>query len=167
MEPSSQLHTRFQTDYESYSDELFGFCCSKVRYREEALDIVHDSFVKYWGILSSRTEILNPRAYLYSIVRNKIIDHYRSVAVHRVFPLDQELVDSLADTTSNIANEVDLKIILKSINNLPDSYREPILYRYVDGMAVADIATLLSTSPGAITKRIKRGIELLRKEHTS
>jgi RNA polymerase sigma factor (sigma-70 family) len=165
MEPSSQLHSQFQTAYESYADELFGFCCSKVRYREEALDIVHDSFVKYWGALTSRIEILNPKAYLYSIVRNKIIDHYRSVAVHRVFPLEQELIDTLADTSTNQVNEADLKIILKSINQLPDSYREPILFRYVDGMAVSDIAVLLSASPGAITKRLKRGIELLRREH--
>jgi len=167
MEPELTLHSQFQSFYELYADELFGFCCSKVRYREEALDIVYDAFVKFWGAMSARTPILNPKAYLYSIVRNKIIDHYRSVAVHRVFPLGSELLDTLADTAESVESKIDTKLVLKSINELPDSYREPILYRYVDGMAVSDIATLLGVSPGAITKKLKRGVDLLKKAHLS
>ncbi len=167
MEPALTLHSQFQSAYETYADELFGFCCSKVRYREEALDIVHDAFVKFWGALSARTVITNTKAYLYSIVRNKIIDHYRSVAVHRVFPLEAELLETLADTTESIESTIDTKLVLKSINALPDSYREPLLYRYIDGMAVSDIAVILNASPGAITKKLKRGIDLLKKEHLS
>jgi len=167
MEPELTLQSQFQSAYESYADELFGFCCSKVRYREEALDIVHDAFVKFWGTLSARTVVSNTKAYLYSIVRNKIIDHYRSVAVHRVFPLDNELIENLADTKPGIEIDIDIKLVLKSINALPDSYREPLLYRYIDGMSVSDIAAILITSPGAITKRIKRGIDILKKEHAS
>lgn len=162
MEPRSQLQSEFQKSYESYSHELFGFCVSKVRYREEALDIVHDSFVKYWGALSGGTEVSNPRAYLYSIVRNKIIDHYRAIAIHRVFPLDDELIQTLGDE-QDMATEVDIKLVLKTLNNLPDNYREPLVYRYIDGLPVGDIAQILEMSPNSITKRITRGVELLRK----
>lgn len=166
MEPSSTLHNQLESAYQSYAGELFGFCCSKVRYREEAMDIVHDAFVKFWGVLSSRTTVKNTKAYLYSIVRNKIIDHYRSVATHRVFPLDPSLIDSLRDTGPDQQTVLDTKLILESLNDLPDSYREPLIYRYIDGLSVTDIASILDTSPGAITKRIHRGMELLKKSIT-
>ncbi len=165
MEHRSSIQSQFETAYQSYSDELFGFCSSKVRYREEAFDIVHDAFVKFWGVLVSRATIDNPRAYLYSIIRNKIIDHYRSVAVHRVFPLNPEMIESLIDGSPDSATAFDTKHALKSINTLSDNYREPIVYRYIDGLPVQDIAKILDTTPGAITKRIHRGIEILRKKY--
>jgi RNA polymerase sigma factor (sigma-70 family) len=164
MEQGSTTQQMFQHAYETYAEELFGFCSSKVRYREEAFDIVHDAFVKFWGVLSTHKTIDNTRAYLYSIVRNKIIDYYRSVVVHRVFPLTEELIQTLSDETQNMANDLDTKMILQMLNTLPESYREPVTYRYLDGMAVNDIATILNISPGATTKRLRRGVDLLREK---
>ncbi len=152
-----------QTLYETYSPELFGFCASRVREREEAMDIVQDAFVKLWTVIRSGEEIHNPRALLYTIVRNKIIDQYRSVALQRVFPLSDELLDILSIDSSSIIEQSELRIILQTINTLPDTQRETLLYRYIDGMPVQDIADIFDVSPNTISQRIKRGILAVQK----
>jgi len=162
MEPSSKFHRQFHSAYLDYSDQLFGFCASKVKQREEALDIIHDVFVNYWQVLLSGVNITNTKAYLYKIARNKIIDHYRSISVKRVFNLENEIFDHISDNSFNLYQTIDMKIVLEAINKLEELYREPLLYRYIDGLAVQDIALLLDTTPGAITKRLRRGIDNLR-----
>lgn len=162
MDIDNTTAATFTRLYQSHSNELFGFCVSKVREREEALDIVHDAFIKLWQMMSAGTEILNHRALLYTIIRHKIIDGYRSVALQRVFPISDELYDSLTDSSQNIPDSIDVRIILNAINAMPETIREPLLYRYVDGMSISDIAHLLKTNPNTITQRIKRSLGTLR-----
>jgi RNA polymerase sigma-70 factor (ECF subfamily) len=161
---NTQNYDLCQKLYESYHKELFGFCVSKVREREEAFDLIQDVFVKLWSILQSGQTIEKPRAFLYSMLRNKIIDQYRSVALQRVFPLSDELMNTLAIDTSEMIDQTELRIILQTINTLPESQREVLLYRYIDGLPVSDIADMFDTTPNAISQRIKRGISAVQKQ---
>jgi RNA polymerase sigma-70 factor (ECF subfamily) len=152
-----------QNLYNTHCNELFGFCVSKVRNREEAIDIVQDAFVKLWSMLQKGEQIAHPRGLLFTIVRNKIIDEYRSVTVQRVFPLSDELLNSLSTSSQEIVDESDLKTILRMINTLPESSREVLLYRYVDDMNVQDIADLLEIPANTVSQRIKRAMAATKK----
>jgi RNA polymerase sigma factor (sigma-70 family) len=152
-----------QSIYNAHSGELFGFCVSKVRERDEAMDIVQDAFVKLWSMLQKGEEIHHPRGLLFTIVRNKIIDQYRCVSLQRVFPLSDELLDTLGTNPQDVLDQSELKIILQTINTLPENAREVLLYRYIDGMTVQDIAELLEITANTVSQRIKRAISAIQK----
>ena len=61
-----------------YSDQLFGFALLRVNKRELAEDLVHDTFVSALNNLSGFKGESSEKTWLFSILRNKIIDYYRS-----------------------------------------------------------------------------------------
>lgn len=63
---------------ESYSDQLYRFALSRVNNTQLAEDLVQDTFVSALNKLSSFRGDSTEKTWLYSILRNKIIDYYRS-----------------------------------------------------------------------------------------
>lgn len=62
---------------EDYGDELFGFALNRVRDRAVAQDLVQETFL---AALRSRANFAgrsSERAWLFGILRNKVVDYYR------------------------------------------------------------------------------------------
>jgi RNA polymerase sigma-70 factor (ECF subfamily) len=69
--------------YEKYSAELFAYATSIVHGEDGALDAVQESFLRYFVELSYGRRVENPRAWLYRVVRNYLLDRIGSAAVKR------------------------------------------------------------------------------------
>lgn len=61
-----------------YADQLFSFALKRVNKRELAEDLVHDAFVAALKNVTQFKGESSELTWLYSILRNKIIDSYRS-----------------------------------------------------------------------------------------
>ncbi|MGB4818004.1 MAG: sigma-70 family RNA polymerase sigma factor [Saprospiraceae bacterium] len=61
----------------NYSDELFGFAYIRVSDEETARDLMQDTFLSALKNLESFKGEISERNWLYFILKNKIIDHYR------------------------------------------------------------------------------------------
>ena len=69
---------RFTDIYNQESDALFRFCLSRLSDREKALELTQETFTRLWKLmLEGRGD--KPRALLYAIARNLIIDWYRRI----------------------------------------------------------------------------------------
>lgn len=60
-----------------YSDELYSFALSRVNDSDLAKDLVQDTFLSGLNNLSGFRGESAEKTWLYSILKNKIIDHYR------------------------------------------------------------------------------------------
>jgi len=60
-----------------YSDELFRFTIARVKSREIAEDLVQDTFLSGLNSVNGFRGDCHEKSWLYNILRNKIIDHYR------------------------------------------------------------------------------------------
>ena len=60
-----------------YSDELFGFAYLRVSDEETARDLIQDTFLSALKNLESFKGEISEKNWLYFILKNKIIDHYR------------------------------------------------------------------------------------------
>lgn len=60
-----------------YSDELFGFAYIRVSDEETARDLIQDTFLSALKNLESFKGEISEKNWLYFILKNKIIDHYR------------------------------------------------------------------------------------------
>lgn len=134
-------------------------------------DFVQNTFTKAWDKISTvswqGTDIL---AWLYTICRNLIADHYRRRAVRKELPAgdlaDLELLarparDQPTDEAAIASGEFwDLVEALKKINR---SNAQVLALRYLVGLDVPEMAGLFQLSPNAVGARGTRGIKMVRK----
>lgn len=65
---------------DKYSDELFGFAYMRVSDEDTARDLIQDTFLSALRNLQSFKGEISEKNWLYLILKNKIIDHYRKNA---------------------------------------------------------------------------------------
>jgi len=151
---------QFQTWYDEYADVLFRFCFSKTSNRESALDLTQETFTRLWDQLVEQRHIENPRALMYTIARNLIIDHYRKKKTDSLDAITESGIEFGREASAE--DEVAYADALSAINALPEQYREVVYLRYVEELKPREIADITGESVNIISVRITRGMKALR-----
>ncbi len=60
-----------------YSDQLYNYAVQRVKDRDDANDLVQDTFLAAWRSVDQYTGEASVKTWLFTILKNKIIDHYR------------------------------------------------------------------------------------------
>lgn len=66
---------------QAYSDEFFRYAFSRMSHREEAEDVVQETFFAALKNLDNFRRDCSEKTWLYNILKNRIIDYYRKKAV--------------------------------------------------------------------------------------
>ena len=61
----------------SYADALYAYCVSRINDLQSAEDIVQNTFLSAWKARASYNGTASEKNWLYAILKNKIIDHFR------------------------------------------------------------------------------------------
>lgn len=154
---------QFLESYEIYADALFRFAFFQVSDREAAKDLLQDVFMETWKYLAGGGEIENIRAYLYRVMRNRVIDFYRKHKTQSLDVLQEEGMD-FADEQGRRQAEMHIETahVLRLLEKIEGKYREPVLLRFVEGLGVKEIATILGETEGNTSVLIHRGLEQLK-----
>lgn len=164
------LKKQFIDLYNSLSDSIFRYCLIRVSNREQAVDIMQDSFMRFWDVLSKNPEpIKSPRALLYTIAGNLIIDWYRkkkSVSLDELTDSDEDGEAALQITDDSyldieIASEA--KLVIQKIKSLDPIYQQAVYLRFVEDLPPKEIAHILKLDANTVSVRINRGIKELQK----
>jgi RNA polymerase sigma-70 factor (ECF subfamily) len=157
--------------YNQFSDALFRHAHFRVSNREKALDLVQDAFLKTWDYLSQGGDVQDYKSFLYRTLNNLIIDEYRR---KKSSSLDEILENDTGDMEKKLSEgsareleeEIDERGALESIRAriplLPDTYREVITLRYIDGFTPKEIAAMIGISETNVSVRLHRGTHKLR-----
>ncbi|MEN9649583.1 MAG: hypothetical protein RL094_550 [Candidatus Parcubacteria bacterium] len=160
---TATLKKQFQGTYDEHSDALFRFAFYKLSDREKAKDIVQDAFVKFWEYLRADGEVSNPKALLFRIASNAIIDNYRK---HKEMSLDILVEDGFdpGDHThaERIVEQADGALAMKLLNRLEEPLRHLLMLRYVDGLSVKEIAEITDQRENTVSVRIHRALKDLK-----
>lgn len=159
---------KFEKTYESESDAIFRFCLVRVSNREQALDITQETFLRLWQSLIEGKDILNNRAFLFTVARRLIIDWYRKKKSISFNDMDYDDEDPQFDPPDESSRSLFLgaegRYLIDKINDLAPGYRQPIYLRFVEDLSPAEIAEILGISTNAASVRINRGLAELRKK---
>ena len=160
---------RFLAAFEEYNDALFRHAFFRLSSREQAIDVVHDTFTKAWSYLRGGYEIKSFRPFLYKILNNLIIDEYRKKREESLDEMmEEEGVDesSFPDLTEHtveaLAATMDGKKAFLVLETLPEQYREVLILRFIDGLGPKEIAELTEQSESVVSVRLHRGLKKLR-----
>jgi len=64
----------------NYADALYAYCISRVNDVQAAEDIVQNTFLSAWKARDTYNGTASEKNWLYAILKNKIIDHFRKQA---------------------------------------------------------------------------------------
>lgn len=153
----------FTSLYDAHVDEIFRYVYYRLRNREEALDVVHVVFAKFWQYIETGKEVEYPKAFLYRSARNTLINAVRDRK-------ENISLDELAEGGFEVAyqeedrEELERQAeVVRGLQDLDVQYREILLLRYVDGLKVKEIASLLNENENTVSVRIHRGLAQLKK----
>lgn len=168
-----EITSKFEKIYSSESDAIFRFCLVRVSNREQALDITQETFLRLWQSLSLGKDILNERAFLFTVSHRLIIDWYRkkkSVSLEGIMHKESEeegefgydIVDE--KTKDGLIQGAEGRYLVSKIGELSETYRHPIYLHFVEGLSPKEIGDILEISANAASVRVNRGLIELRKK---
>jgi RNA polymerase sigma-70 factor, ECF subfamily len=148
-------------------DQLYNFAHWLTQNREEAEDLVQETYAKALKGFSAFQLGTNFRAWMYRILRNTFLTSRTGLKVTMTVPLDpEEDGPQLAveyDTPETILFERSNRELLQSaIDELPVYFREILLLCEVEEMSYQEIAETLSIPIGTVMSRLSRARKALR-----
>ncbi|MDR3404791.1 MAG: sigma-70 family RNA polymerase sigma factor [Chthoniobacter sp.] len=132
-------------------------------------DLAQETFVTAWKQLTGLREPEKLRAWLCGIVRLLIRNAVRKDG--REPSHQAESLEEIAETPSPgllpaeqaISNE-ELAILWRSLERIPETYREPLVLFYRDHQSIEAVARNLELSEDAVKQRLSRGRKLLHEQ---
>ena len=151
----------FLTVYDEHADAIYRFCLVRTSDTEVAHDVTQDTFMRFWDTLVKKGEVEYPRALIYQIARNAIIDWYRK---HKAESLD-ELQDQGLELEDGVVGKVEIQVehahVLSVLKDISEAHREIITLRFVEGLPPREIAEILGETTNSVSVRINRAIKEL------
>ncbi len=165
---SSEVFIKF---YDYYAPKLFRHAFYRLSSKEAAQDAVSQVFMKTWEYLKEKNKsIKNPKAFIYQLANNLIIDSYRSKS-RKTISIDQTFGDfnqekqEISDDWQNfnkILKYADFQLIINKLQQLKPEYRDILIWRYIDDLGIADIAKLAKKSQANVAVMIFRALQALK-----
>jgi len=131
-------------------------------------ELAQEAFVAAWKSLKSLQDASKLRPWLCGIVRNLARSSVRATSRDVLADAGEIMLDHVANEAndpvqSTIARE-ETALLDKTLSQLPETYREPLVLFYREEQSVKRVAELLDISPTAVKQRLARGREMLRNE---
>ena len=158
--------------YDDFASRIHRFINLKINSVRDSEDLTSETFFKFWQ--RSRENRLNnvkieyPRAMLYRIANNLVIDFYRKKSRKEV-SLDPEdkTITKIKDRVdlvvkSNLSS--DMEQIKTALAQLKEEHQNAIVWRYLDELSAKEIAEVLGKSEGATRVLIHRALNALKKK---
>ena len=143
--------TQYNRCVEQYADRLFRFAFSSLRNREQAEDVVQESFARVWE-KAETVEFEKAKSYLFTIAHHAMIDEVR----HRQrFASVEEPLPADAKTAPRQYPDVN-EVLHKALATLPELQRNALLLRDYEGYSYQEIGDITGMSEAQVKVNIFR-----------
>ncbi len=148
---------------ERYRDVAFAYAFARLRSREEAEDLVQDTFVRAYSALDRFRLEGCWGAWVMRILRNLCHDALRRRRDRPVEPIPDEWLDAApTPETTTIAGEWRQEL-RAAVEALPDKYRLVLLMHYGAGQKCREVALALELPESTVKGRLVSALRLLRR----
>lgn len=144
--------------YEEFYSPMLGVCMRYSNNEDDALDILHEGFIKVFGNIRKYQAGTSLNAWIRRIMVNTAIDFYRKNIRRRTEDIEQ--AHSLSSEDADAISQCSEKEILAAIQELTPAYRTVFNLYVIEGYSHKEVGELLhiteSTSRSNLVKaRIK------------
>jgi RNA polymerase sigma-70 factor (ECF subfamily) len=160
-------HDAFARLVERHYGWALGFTDRMLGARHEAEDLVQTAFLRVWQGAARWAPNAKFSTWLYRVLYNLCIDNLRARRAAASEPLEDDLVEALADETPGSEERVSgLQSgarVRAALDRLPVRQRAALVLCYYEERSQAEAATLLGVSEGALESLLSRGRASLKK----
>ncbi|MBI4133714.1 sigma-70 family RNA polymerase sigma factor [Candidatus Uhrbacteria bacterium] len=155
---------RFEEVFTEFSDKIYRYVMVNLRSKEEAEDVTSTTFIRLWEYVSTRDgTIKNLQAFLYRIARHCLIDTVRRRKPMASIEEMQDVGREIGDPSRPFPEILgDLEIVRRGLAHLRSYDRDLIVWRFIEGIPVYEIALMLGISENAASVRIYRALRRLK-----
>jgi len=144
--------------YRKFSRILYGLCLKYSRNKIEAEDNLHDSFITIYEKIKQFKHQGSFEGWMKRITINTVMQKYRKT---EYLSLVTEKLEEEVEIDSHETN-IDLKTLLKYIQDLPNKYRLTFNMYVLDGYSHKEISAHLGTSIGTSKSNLSRARIILK-----
>lgn len=129
----------FKIVFDGLSDRLFAYAVSHTKNRDDALDIVQETFIDLWNALS-KLEYQSDEAFygfVFIILKRKLYKHYKLCG-------KTISIEEINIPTDEITLAEDYRHLHKHINTLTPRYQKLLKLRYWAGLPFKEIANVFN-----------------------
>ena len=138
---------------------LYAHAYRRLGNHEAAEDAVQDTLLRAYRALPSFDGDLRLRAWLHRILTNVCHDesNRRKRASGLIDRLEAQPVELAPDPIEETVLHDTVRVMNEALAELPDSYREALVLRYVDGLSFREVAAATGVSEENARARVHRG----------
>ena len=144
-----------QTVIQMYQDNLFRIAFSICQNREDAEDVVQETFLRYHSNAMDFNDEMHIRAWLIRVAINKAKNCNHTFWRKNKLSLE-DYMETLTFETPESEN------LFETVMKLPEKYRIVIHLFYYEDYAIREIAEILHLSESNVKVRLSRGRVLLK-----
>ena len=162
----------FQTEMLPHMPVLYYFALRKTRDRDDARDLLQDTYYNAYRSIEKFSSGTNAKAWLFRIMINSMINRYRK----KTREPEQVSYDGVEEPCFSVTwyssqfNDLQHEIIESQFNdevsralgNLPDDYRTIIILSDIEGYTYEEIADFYQIPIGTVRSRLHRARKHLR-----
>jgi len=148
--------------YDLFKARLMGLCRRYTRSREEAQDVLQESFIKIFRNMNQLESSEKLESWMKAIVVRTSINHYHKFKTKTMLfsPVDE--LNGGEENYPDTLNEVSDDYLVSLVNALPDGCRMVFNLFAVEGYSHAEIAGMLSISEGTSRSQLHHAKFLLK-----
>lgn len=132
--------------YDRYAPSMFAVCKRYANTDAEAEDMLMEGFMKVFKSMDTFKGESSFTTWIYSVMLNAAISHYRSVRRYRQEVAESNLdVEGATNEEERISASIDASRVIELLQKMPEPWRVVFNLRAVEGCSFAEIAKELGT----------------------
>lgn len=150
--------------YDAYAGRMMVVCLRYVKSRDEAEDILQESFIKVFEKIDTFRFECPLSAWIKRIVVNTALNFLRD---NRRYRFAEELETVQDEVTATVSDDLNWKDLLQLVQDLPPGCRTVFNLYAIEGYQHQEIAEMLGISEGTSKSQYSRAKSLLQRMLTS
>lgn len=150
----------FYKHYNNYNRPLFSFISSKVERREDAEEILQDTWISIFDSLSMFSGRSSFLTWAKAISLHEVADFYRKKKIKSIvfsrLPFLENLVSEALGPELVLQEKEMRNEIEKALSRLSEGYRQILRLKYIEGLTMAEMAKALDLSFKSVESRLFR-----------
>ncbi len=171
LNDDAQLYASFKKEAEPHMDALYNFAISLTTDRDDAYDLVQETYLKAFRFFNKFEKGTNCKAWLFRIMKNTYINDYRKQSKQPDLLDYDEIENFYEEIKSSYANNNHLEEdifnnllgdeISEAIASLSDDFKTVIVLCDLEGFSYEEIAEITEAPIGTVRSRLHRARKVL------
>lgn len=166
---------RFESTALSHLDFLYGMAMKITRNEDDARDLVQETVLRAFRFFDKFEEGTNCKAWLYRILKNTYINHYRrarrrpnelALESYEDLPeaqMEQQGLEQM-DPEASFFNSLLKEDVRRAYESLPQEYREVLALAVGEGFSYKEVASMVGCPIGTVMSRLHRARKIMQKQ---